>query len=1004
MKMWVRGWILGVAVILSVALPASAQSLVKDINTLTSGPRPHDLVSTGTQAFFTSGGGLWVVDEAGIHMRRVFKDWPGNLRGFAPDQWAGAALNGKLLFRLQGSATGFSQSPYFEDLWVSDGTPDGTFSLTDVKSRYRIGHSIALGNHVYFLKHLADGYRNSVSELWITNGTKVGTELLASFRASDEGIVESLHEFDGALWFVTKRYGESRYPVQYDLVQFDTVSHESTTTGFTSSTYMDITGISESKLFLFVGEDDGGLELWAMDKDSRDPQRVHAFPDDTYVSTYATWGIATTSSHFLFKSSNSRHFSDLYASDGTPEGTHLLTNKMGGWSTWNPGRKSGVVGNRALFQAPDSTHSERIWTTDGTVEGTEILTWPESGDPFDVTDGFTVFRDEVFFAAWQRATGWELWATDGTPGGTRLAADFRPGPESGSVDPVVATNSGVLGTALDLSGNPRLWYSSGIPGKERTVPYVTDYARNNSSHPQRFRRFGNTVYFTAGTEETGRDLWKTDGTPSDTDLLFPPVPDGLSSNATAIGSIRDHLFIATDDSLYSLSLESGRITNLSLPGRGPFHPSRLRQNRMYFNDSSPYGLLFALDEHGNPELWTSDGTVDGTRKVSAFGTPSTRNPDFSPYHDYLDRVMGTVDGRHVVLKYAPEGRFVYSIDPLTGSMEMLLDPSLTFGSAHMVQGHNTHLLHYYRSPSNHFFTTDGTTSGTKKVELTGGPGLPESIQEVHQHQNGLLFTATTSDTGRELWYSDGTPEGTRILRDICPGACGSVPQAFVSVGEHTFFKVYSEGDDHVWVTDGTTEGTVPVITERTPEGERDVEVLRMFPTDSGVLVMMRMGVRNNQIWYTDESKGSGRLLSDGFDDGYEFSGDVQHGAVLGHQFIFAAEHPIYGDELFKLDLPGRATSVATESTVPTGIGIEPGYPNPFSKQLTVSFDLPTAMEIRIEVFDMLGRRVWTEEATRLPAGRHTTVLQLGPELASGVYHIRVRADSHVRTIRAVKAD
>ncbi|MCM8735750.1 hypothetical protein M5E06_16510 [Azospirillum sp. A1-3] len=71
-----------------------------------------------------------------------------------------------------------------------------------------------------------------------------------------------------------------------------------------------------------------------------------------------------------------------------------------------------------------------------------------------------------------------------------------------------------------------------------------------------------------------------------------------------------------------------------------------------------------------------------------------------------------------------------------------------------------------------------------------------------------IFTATTDDTGTELWVTDGTPSGTRLLADIRPGQQGSAPEdAVVADG-----KIFFTADDGIhgrelWVSDGTAAGT-----------------------------------------------------------------------------------------------------------------------------------------------------------------------------------------------------
>jgi ELWxxDGT repeat protein len=62
--------------------------------------------------------------------------------------------------------------------------------------------------------------------------------------------------------------------------------------------------------------------------------------------------------------------------------------------------------------------------------------------------------------------------------------------------------------------------------------------------------------------------------------------------------------------------------------------------------------------------------------------------------------------------------------------------------------------------------------------------------------------------GREVWVSDGTADGSRLLRDICPGTCDSRPRGFALLAG----AVYFNADDgargaELWRTDGTAAGT-----------------------------------------------------------------------------------------------------------------------------------------------------------------------------------------------------
>ena len=66
------------------------------------------------------------------------------------------------------------------------------------------------------------------------------------------------------------------------------------------------------------------------------------------------------------------------------------------------------------------------------------------------------------------------------------------------------------------------------------------------------------------------------------------------------------------------------------------------------------------------------------------------------------------------------------------------------------------------------------------------------------------------------------------------------------------------------------------------------------------------------------------------------------------------------------------------------------YPNPFNAAARVTFSLPHAGDVDVNVFDVTGRRVATLLHGRLEAGEHEARFD-GSGMASGVYFVRVRA-------------
>ncbi len=72
----------------------------------------------------------------------------------------------------------------------------------------------------------------------------------------------------------------------------------------------------------------------------------------------------------------------------------------------------------------------------------------------------------------------------------------------------------------------------------------------------------------------------------------------------------------------------------------------------------------------------------------------------------------------------------------------------------------------------------------------------------------LVFVAEEPTTGAEIWANDGTPSGTVLLRDACPGPCPGDIQILAAAGGVAFFLGGERGvDQGLWRTDGTRAGT-----------------------------------------------------------------------------------------------------------------------------------------------------------------------------------------------------
>ena len=91
------------------------------------------------------------------------------------------------------------------------------------------------------------------------------------------------------------------------------------------------------------------------------------------------------------------------------------------------------------------------------------------------------------------------------------------------------------------------------------------------------------------------------------------------------------------------------------------------------------------------------------------------------------------------------------------------------------------------------------------------------------------------------------------------------------------------------------------------------------------------------------------------------------------------------------------TAIETVSTeVPGRYTLAQNYPNPFNPETRIGFDLPVSGEVRLAVFDVLGREVAVLVDERLPAGRYEAVFA-ADDLPSGVYVYQLEAGGRMLT-------
>lgn len=573
---------------------------------------PVYLTEVGDDLVFLAGStsdpaieGFWRTDGTDVGTVRLVA---GPYSGYA-DRGA-VAFGGGILFEVIGDGSG-------SELWTSDGTVPGTQLLKDIRPGAESSepHELTvLGAHVYFVAD--DGVVED--ELWRTDGTPEGTVLVkdvdVSTASSDPDDFTSI---GGTIYFSAADVAHGRELWKSDGTAAGTVLLTDLLPGPDSSSPAELTAVGTTLFFTALPSTGGTSRvLWKSDGTAAGTVQVpvQAFPDDPTSPTSLT--AAGGLLYFAARAHNGANGVGVepWRTDGTAAGTILLKDVWPNGA--GAGGGSGLVGefsyvnSTVLFAARTSVNDVELWTTDGTPSGTTLVKdINELGGSFP--GQFVDLAGTTYFVADDGTHGPALWQTDGTTASAVLAAD----PEADWLSQLTAMGGDLYFTANDLAVpgdyNFELWTSDGTTaGTHRVVDLGP--AQYGSS-PSDLTVLGGRLYFTADDGVAGRELWRSDGTASGTSLVRDIHPTGAGftpdpSIATAGGL----LFLAADDGVRGSELWQSDGTSAGTELVRDIRPGTGAGLPFFRAAAAALGqLFFSADDgtHGR-ELWRARATLD----------------------------------------------------------------------------------------------------------------------------------------------------------------------------------------------------------------------------------------------------------------------------------------------------------------------------------------------------------------------------------------------------------
>jgi ELWxxDGT repeat protein len=515
----------------------------------------------------------------------------------------------------------------------------------------------------------------------------------------------------------------------------------------------------------------------------------------------------------------------IFNADGSKSGAEFLVNTATASFQLNP-TITGFADGRFVVGWTDGTQS------DGDASGTAIRAQvfnadgSKSGADFLVNTTTTSFQQYPTMAALANGhfvVTWDDFSQTGADASdTAVRAQIF---DAGSP-------TALLFTGMNTSGVFGLWVTNGTAAGTHELTGISG-ANPGGINPLYSTPFNGKVVFSGKDTSGNIGLWVTDGTVAGTHELT-----GISgANSTSfLNVLNSPDFTALGDRILfegknasgseGLWITDGtaagthEITGISGAFAGTyggitgFHPADMT----VFNGEVLFSASDASFGGGADQLWVTDGTAAGTHELIGI---SGAFSNFFPYdmlvfnghvllagqdtsfHDGLWITDGTTAGTHEITNSI---NVAYHGENYSGFTP--LNGKVLFDGADAGGKYG-------------LCVTDGTAAGTFELNISGAYplGLFHNTQPFFTVFNGkVLFSGFNANGDQGLWVTDGTAAGTHEITGISgvytggaaggPFGPGLEPTNFtVFNGEVVFNGRNANGQFGLWVTDGTAGGT-----------------------------------------------------------------------------------------------------------------------------------------------------------------------------------------------------
>ena len=659
----------------------------------------------------------------------------------------------------------------------------------------------------------------------------------------------------------------------------------------------------------------------------------------------------------------------LWATDGTLAGTVQL-------STTIQDLGGGLVLNgKYIFYGSTTAEGSEIFISDGTIAGTKIIRDIVAGTASGTNplDDMTILNGFLYFVAATAAEGREIWRTDGTFGNTAIVKDITTGP-TGSNDPgefnLTSTGSYLLFDVKTTAEGNELWRSDGTGANTNLLKDII--TGPTSSSPRTFFSLNNYMLFsTTGADGLSGEVWRTDGTAGGTILLKDNIVNvSFFSSFSALFHVfngRAYFLIndgVNESAIWSTDGIDGTAAHTSfLKDEGITGPAASLNSGfllLAFNLSNKF-FFTVTDGATRFELWESDGTTAGGTKLF-MSFPPNANSNFP-----FILVSIAYDANTQAISYP------------------LYNGNFFFVASNAAQGYE-------------LWKSDGTvvnTSIVRDINPNAADGIMNSGTSYFFSSAGLYFPATNGTQGNELWKTDGTLAGTTIVKDINISGVNSGNSdptlSFFLVNGKIMFTA-TDGDDaantDLFVVDGVFTPLPVKLLDFT-----------VMPKAANAVLNWHTSQEINSKDYTVQRSFDGRIFeSVGRVAASGTSATGKAYSFIDAGIINSGKSVVYY-RLISTDMDGKSvySPVITLKLTGTGKWNVKLLSNPVSDNIKVVLSGITG-NVQLSVVDLNGKRVYSRQ---LPAVNGQISLP-SDNLPRGVYSLITETLNERKAIQFVK--